>query len=391
MENRQLKSQGTFGLVLLGGAWGLTLLVLAWSLSAAEFLLTFGTLVLAECLSLILIRVRLMAALKGNRQDALAHALIGWVGLCIVTLALYQSGLLVLFTGQPLAVLALLGLTLILSLLGFASERGCATTSQSALRLLIWVGCWQAIDFADVLSKLLALGTALFITLCLLFAGMIRVQRRLLPITPPSPQPVTTTNWALYADILLLPLVLSGGDALIYLLARGCAQVLITAIAHIGNQAAPSLTAIGAARDAAQFNAMAARLNLGLLLVGGGLGVVLLTAGDYIPDALGFELGGFSSVLGWLILAAAAPAFFGATDTLMNATYLQRHSMLIQIAAVVALCVATLSGPMSALTFAQTYAAVCLCQALFAAVLLARRVGVWPGLTAVLLRQIKLL
>lgn len=392
MERRADGTENVGSLLALGGAWCFALLVLAWGLPAKAFSLALGTLVLAECLSLILTRARLMPGGSTARQDLMAQALGGWVLLCLAVMAFYRFDLMPFFAGQPLAVLMLLGLTLILSLLEFTRAGVRPTRGHDVARILFWVFLWQAIDYVDELTLDLALGAALLGALSLLLLRMVRQNGKVVPLEIADRRAKAQVNWASYIDLLVFPLLLGGAEALIYLVARAMAQVLIAAVAEIGTQARGSLIASGSRRDSAGFNALAARLNLGILLVGGGLGVVLLTAGDYLPNVLGYDLSGLGPVLGWLLLAGAAPAFFGATDTLMGVSAMHRQATILHLAAAVFFCATVFGiGQISALVMAQTYAVCALAQALLAAVLLARSVGVWPGLTAILLRQIKLL
>lgn len=392
VEQASGKTDGVAGLAFLGLAWGLVLFTLAWGLQPTDFSVTFGALVLGECAAFILARGGAERGRIEQRQDAMAQVLIGWVLLCVAVLVLYHFDFLPFFAGHPLAILTFLALALILSLLGFATVTGKVGRWQGGLRLLLWVAAWQGTAFVDNLTPELALGATLLIALFLLFAGMVRAQGRVTLLTNSDAKTVRPLSVAWYADLMVMPMLLTAGEALVYLIARVIAQVLISAIALIGHRAQASLSDITAARNAGKFNAMAARLNLGLLLVGGGLGVVLLTVGDYVPRLLGYELPGLDGVLGWLVLAAAAPAFFGATETLMYATAMQRHGAALQLATCLFFAVAVFSAPtISAAVLAQTFAAASLVHGLVAAILLARTVGVWPGLTAVLLKQIKLL
>jgi hypothetical protein len=207
----------------------------------------------------------------------------------------------------------------------------------------------------------------------------------------PSLQTGRSRRTARQIDVLLAGLLLSPRMALAYLLARAMARVVTLILDHLMEAAGFPLDGTSADTRMARFAADAARLNLGLLLIGGAaaLGVLSLAgpAMSFWPD-LAIASG---AVLHWLLLAAAAPAIFGAAPVLMRAGGMKReHGLVTATNAAAAVTAAWVLDLRTAADLACLVAVAELGTAATCAVILGLRAGVWPGLTALLIRGIRL-
>jgi hypothetical protein len=140
-----------------------------------------------------------------------------------------------------------------------------------------------------------------------------------------------------------------------------------------------------------EFSALAARLNLGVLLIGGGFSLAILAIGPFCAILLGLHGPSMQGVLLWLVLGAASQVFFGATDMLLKTAGMAGLMALLCTASTAFFVVAVLASPSpDAVFLAQCFAAMHLIRYAIASVILVRKFSVWPGLTALFLRQIKL-
>ena len=361
----------------------------AWVLAClppADQPLVLGTLMLAETIARCL---DLIAAGRPDAhwQDRLAYLLAAWIGLVLCAGTAMAADLLPFFLVQPFALLCLLGLSLILALLHF----GTASSGRLSLfwrlllsaRLILLTALWQLVatttsPIAEItLSLPLLGGLLLLLPLWRLPKGRAREEER------------DRAGWWQVADLLAVPFLLSGSEALTYLVARGIAHLPLSVIEGIERAAFPALAAALAKGNAGGFAALAARLNLGILLAGGAVALAVQSIAPLLPGPSALPL---PSVLGWLLLGAVAPALFGATGVLLRAADLAPFLLAIRLTGAFAFATACLLLHVtSAAALAQIFAAVHLSTGFVAAVVLVHRVGIWPGITAVLLKRIRLL
>jgi hypothetical protein len=126
------------------------------------------------------------------------------------------------------------------------------------------------------------------------------------------------------------------------------------------------------------------------MMVGGATSVIVIGAGTYIFESFFAHGRGHTEILLWLVIGQSAPVLFGATSLLMHAVDRGAfHEVLIGLTAAFFLAGILISGADNAVLIAQTFAAAQLTQSALCAVLLTH-CGVWPGLTALLHRDIKL-
>lgn len=193
-----------------------------------------------------------------------------------------------------------------------------------------------------------------------------------------------------FIDLLLAPFVLQAPVLYAYLAARVWTLIMPLALNLLGWKAAPQLITL-AQRDAqTPFHAAAARVNLSYLIICGGVGVSML---GVAPLAMGGFDGlhpAFDDILLWLVIGQSAPILFGATGLLMHAVdrgafydVLQGMTALLFVGSIVVLDMS------KGAQLAQTFAAAQLTQAALCAMLLTQ-CGVWPGLTALFQKQIKI-
>jgi hypothetical protein len=195
---------------------------------------------------------------------------------------------------------------------------------------------------------------------------------------------------AKYADVLIVPWVFEPSVLFAYLTARTVTLLIPIALAVLGWKAAPQLAVLALAHNQLPFQAAAARVNLGYLMVCGSMALFVLFGGPYVAANMGISDPVFQEVLLWLVIGQSAPVFFGATGLLMRT--LNRgviSDLLTGITAVFfVLCIAIL-GASDSMVVAQALAAAQLAHAAICALLLTQS-GVWPGLTALFHKQIRI-
>jgi hypothetical protein len=378
------------GLLAIG--WALLAIALSQSLPPAEFGLALGTVVFAECLSSV-ISTRRPSNAGGTieeNQDVLAKSLLAWTLLCVLLIPLFQLDYLAFFQGQPSAMLSLLALTLVMMLLKHFSAANFPARLVRSMRLVVPAAIVLALNWVGAKGAGLFLSSLVLSHLVLLLAVVLLAHK--------TDKKAGQHNCTLplhavahYADLLICPLILSGTNALLYVTARGLGLAVTAVLVQLGDRANPALLAARQQRNRLQFITMAARLNLGFLLVGGSAGLAALTIGPYLASAFQLDGASFQTVLFWVVLGACAPVFFGATETLLLATKRQNITMMSNLVGVGIIASATLFAKQpDAFLLAKWFAAVLLAKTGACALFLIRNAGVWPGLTALLLRQIRL-
>ncbi len=193
-----------------------------------------------------------------------------------------------------------------------------------------------------------------------------------------------------YLDVLVVPWVLEAPVLLSYLCARAASLLIPFVLGLIGRKTAPRLSALCAVPSRSEFQAAAARVNLGYLMVCGAIALLVLYQAPLAAQRLGLNAVVFEETLIWLVVGQSAPILFGATCLLMHAAGRAAfHDLLLGLTAAMFLIGISLQPQMDARMIAQTLAAAQLTQGALCAALLTQ-CGVWPGLTALLHKQIKL-
>ncbi|QUJ76310.1 hypothetical protein KDD17_15650 [Sulfitobacter albidus] len=194
---------------------------------------------------------------------------------------------------------------------------------------------------------------------------------------------------AAYIDVPIAVYLLEGSSAQAYLIARALTCIVPVALTPIGWRLWPVVARAADTLSFSAVQAIAARINLGYVLITGALGVLVLwLASQFLRGDQSVQ------VLHWLLLGQCAPLLFGATGLLMRAFGRDAIIPLLRIGGALCLSVTIVSahllkGPADGLLLAQATAAVQLTIAATCALLLTQR-GVWPGLTALAQPRIRL-
>jgi len=190
--------------------------------------------------------------------------------------------------------------------------------------------------------------------------------------------------------VLVVPWLLEGTAVVAYLLARCASLCIPAALCVLARRVTPQLVMLAAADVQAPFRAAAARINLGYLMVCGAVALFVLGISGVAVAAFGSVDPVFSQTLIWLVLGQSAPVLFGATGLLMQVVDRGAfHEMLQGLTTCLFLAGLVALGARDGVLVAQTFAAAQLAQAALCAVLLTQ-CGVWPGLTALFHKEIKL-
>ena len=220
-------------------------------------------------------------------SQALGVVLLRWIGLVAVLAVLLAANALPFLQGRPLAALCLAGSALLLSLMHLAvalrRARGAATW-LFAVRLLFAAVMIRGLEALSepTAETLLA---ALFLLWLLLALVLLRGAPALFGPDHSDATKVDARTAVLgpalmgYGDILIAVCLLPPGPALGYLVLRGAGLAVAMALQPLLTAAATRLRAAGPRG----FPAAAARLNLGLMLIGGGLCLAMLTLYEVIP------------------------------------------------------------------------------------------------------------
>ena len=377
--------------------------VLRNSVDHVTLALCLGTLCLAEVLSALVVAGwgENAAEKRVNWQDALERTLARWIVLCVLALGGLLLGFLSFFDGQPLLVLACLGLSLCLALLKLTSA--CRADLWGGVMLLAQLRWLALATVVFVLSDVAKIGADLVVALAILTTlslWMVQARGLLAALSQTRHYPKLGHGNSLmsfapallrYVDLLILPVLLSPEPALLYIAARSVGMLIEWSLDRLTRLAKPGITMAYEFENPANFVSSAARLNLGILLVGGGVALGVLSAAPYFSRLFGSGAGEFRDIVVWVIVAQSSPAIFGAASLLLDIARHRREVAMIRLGAclvfsVVAVLTPSSTGYLLALHYAFIQLSVCGMMA----GLLAWRSGIWPGITAVLFKQIRL-
>ena len=152
----------------------------------------------------------------------------------------------------------------------------------------------------------------------------------------------------------------------------------------------PLLRALSRSSQQLPFQAAAARVNLGYLMICGAVSLAVVEVTPHVAKVFGEADPALKSVLIWLIVGQSAPVFFGATGLLMRVVERGAfYALLRGITAGLFVVGSVIVERIDAVIVAQTFAASQLTLAATCALLLTQ-CGIWPGLTALFHKEIKL-
>tara|TARA_R110002110_G_scaffold9922_6_gene48501 strand:+ start:12657 stop:13877 length:1221 start_codon:yes stop_codon:yes gene_type:complete len=337
-------------------------------------------------------------------EDILGYILLRWVLFSMSTLILAQIYSPGFFEDHQYAFGCILGLCLNLALIRVvcayrttAQKRGALLAQMRNTVLsggVLVVAQFGSLNCDLVLSLAIALLLAILVTLSVGVSFISPIRQGNMSASAQIEKTLLVAAPLLfrYADVVILSWVLSPLNTLNYLIARGLAQGVSIALNLLSNRIAETLISAYDTENSQEFAAVAARTNLGFLLIGGSVSVAAISGGASIPMFFGIDAEVFQNILFWLVAAEAAPVIFGATGLLLNIAHCSRETILLSLFGALAvwsaLIILDISNPRQ---LAQVFAYVQLLIAATSAFLLGLRFGIWPGLTAILFRQIKLL
>jgi len=144
-------------------------------------------------------------------------------------------------------------------------------------------------------------------------------------------------------------------------------------------------------QNAFGFAATAARANLGMMLIGGSTLLILLAILKAMPTDAAMVNDDFATIALWLTLAQAGGVIFGEANLLLTAAAEHRRTYWMALfwapvfVAAVVFCLP--SGPVAV---AKAVAFVSLASHAHTALIVVKRFGVWPGVTALFQKELRL-
>lgn len=193
-----------------------------------------------------------------------------------------------------------------------------------------------------------------------------------------------------FVDLLVVPWVLNGKTVYVYVIARLLALVVPLSLMALGGKVAVTLYDLAQINEGRSFQAAAARVNLGCLMICGAVSLLVLLIAPHFSGMLGDQYPEFIEILVWLVIGNLAPALFGATHLLMNALGRgEFYNLLSGVTSLLTLISLAVLPELNGLLIAQIVAAAQLSHSAICALLLTQS-GVWPGLTALFHKEMKL-
>lgn len=193
------------------------------------------------------------------------------------------------------------------------------------------------------------------------------------------------------SDAVLAAILLPVNAATVYLVVWCFAATSTGLFAELSRVLRAHLAPVWKAGPRSTFTAHAARTNLGFLLIGGGGLLFIFVAARESVEHLPFDTTMAVPVLAWLILSHSGPALLGASDVFMRLTQMRSQQIWILILwGPVAIATLLILAPTDPVELAGLVALFHLGYSAHAALLVGLRHGIWPGVTAVLQKELKL-
>ena len=354
--------------------WVLVFAVLHQQMNMGELTVVLLTLALAE----VLARLLLAGSDEGPRpldgQDMLGRVLGRWLALSVLIIALFTMRSASFYTSRPFALVCLIGLLLILVLLKIcricAARAGSDRPGMQNLRMGLNAAVLWGISKLGPLDADVAILAILLTYLLLLLQPLARAMPQLRQPGGTRIQPGPSVIDLLQGgfrncDLLAIPFLFAREEPLPYLVARGLVWVVPLAVDHLEVSARQSVFAARASNGGRAFVPTMARVNLGLMLVGGAAAL--------------------------LLLGSCAPVIFGATRMLTLVTQMRRDAALLQLGGMLLFVgLLAVSEQVTLLALARSFGLMQIGTIAAISALLAYSEGVWPGLTALFFRQIRL-
>ena len=190
------------------------------------------------------------------------------------------------------------------------------------------------------------------------------------------------------SDVLIVVWILDGRLLYAYLLARALSVIVPCSLLLLEAKVSPRLATL--VSNQPLFQAAAARVNLGYLIISGSLALLVLLLAPGVAGLAGVAGESLQEILVWMLIGQVSPILFGATRMLMQVMDRRVfYDLLTLVTTALFLIGVALMPDRSAVFIAQSLAAAQLAQSAVCALLLTQ-CGVWPGLTAMLHKEIKL-
>ena len=217
---------------------------------------------------------------------------------------------------------------------------------------------------------------------------LFKLRRRL--VASLCDRPFSSLFWGAMraSDVLIVVWILDGRLLHAYLLARALSVIVPCSLLLLEAKVSPRLAAL--VSNQPLFQAAAARVNLGYLIISGSLALLVLLLAPGVAGLAGVAGESLQEILVWMLIGQVSPILFGATRMLMQVMDRRVfYDLLTLVTTALFLIGVALMPDRSAVFIAQSLAAAQLAQSAVCALLLTQ-CGVWPGLTALLHKEIKL-
>jgi len=192
-------------------------------------------------------------------------------------------------------------------------------------------------------------------------------------------------------DILILPVFFDIGHIGIYIMARIFSETVRPLFLHLLQAGSDLLRSRLKFSVNAGFVSAAARLNLGLFLIGGGISMIPLALGKIYAPAFDDDQKLFAFCLFFSVAGDYCKSLLGACEEILNLTARRRElAALISVSILLFVAYCFYADDLSLRAFALSAAVMHIGLAAIFAGIVAYRFGIWPGPTAILFGQIRL-
>ncbi|KIN74587.1 hypothetical protein [Sulfitobacter guttiformis] len=193
-----------------------------------------------------------------------------------------------------------------------------------------------------------------------------------------------------YTDVFLAFCIFDTKPFSVYILARAASLLIPLSLSVLERKIAPRLRSLAGIENQMMFRSAAARVNLSYMMVCGALILMAMCAARFLAHDSGPDGTAFAGVLLWFVIGQSAPVVFGATGLLMRVVDRGVFCDLLQglMAVFFSISIAVI-GAKDPQDVAQILAVAQLTHAAYCALLLTK-CGVWPGITALFHKEIKI-
>lgn len=194
-----------------------------------------------------------------------------------------------------------------------------------------------------------------------------------------------------YVDILVVPFLFNTPDLAVYLAARAFAALACPAVLILGIRTRHLLQESYRHERNEVFARVAARLNLGLFLIGGGSALIPLALGKICAPLLGENQSLFIILLFWLVAVQSCAFIFGSFSEIFRVSGKVKRVNLFSVNLLIFfLTYCILDGSLLIIDYVVVIFALHFLNGLISAIIVARNFGIWPGPTALFFGQIRL-